>query len=164
MRLPSPRSTYLIGFFGITVLLALAMYLQIYEGLTPCPLCMLQRFMLIGLGALFFIGAVIKFNNIFHRLLAFANCVFAVLGMVLAGRQVWLQHLPPSTGGDCGASLDYMMQVLPLTEVIKKVFIGGAECSQVNWVLFQLSLAEWSLICFILLLGLSLWQLFRKIF
>ena len=163
MRLPSARSAYFLGFFGITLLLAFSIYLQVHDGMTPCPLCMLQRLMLIILGVLFFIGAVIKFKNTFHRLLALFSCLFSVLGGLLAGRQAWLQHLPPSTGGDCGASLDYMLQVLPFTEVIKKVLVGGTECSQVSWTFLNLSLAEWSLFCFAILLVVSFWQLVRKL-
>ena len=162
MSLPTPRLTYFLGFICIAVLLSLALYLQIHDGMTPCPLCMLQRIMLMVLGVLFFLGALFKLNSLTHRLLAFLTCASALLGGILAGRQVWLQHLPPA-GGDCGASLDYMMQVLPLTEVIKKVFIGGTECSQVNWTLWNVSLAELSLLCFAGLFVVSMWQLFRKL-
>ena len=55
-----------------------------------------------------------------------------------------------------------MMQVLPLDQVLKKVLIGGTECSQIGWEFLGVSLAGWSLLWFALFAGMSLFQLFRS--
>ena len=57
---------------------------------------------------------------------------------MIAGRQVWLQHLPPELVPECGPGLDYMLNVFPLSDAIKMVLTGSGECA-----------AEWSLIMFV---------------
>jgi disulfide bond formation protein DsbB len=163
MKLPSIRMTYLLGFIGISILLSITTYLQLYDGITPCPLCIFQRIGLVAVGIVFFIAALLKFGKVIRCILATLSCLFSLFGIVFAGRQVWLQHLPPTDGGGCGASIEYMLHILPIQEVIKKVFIGGTECSQVTWEFLRLSLAEWSLLCFVFILGVSVFQFYRII-
>jgi len=163
IKLFSPRLTYLIGFIIVCISMGATAYLQTHYGITPCPLCILQRIVLALLGIVFFFGATLqlkKVGRIFFDVLASA---FATMGVLLAGRQVWLQHMP-SQGTDCGASLQYMLQALPLNQVLQKVFAGSAECSRVDWRFLSLSLAEWSLICFVVLLFIAVLQLVRVFF
>jgi disulfide bond formation protein DsbB len=160
MKAISLRKLYFIGFLVIVFMLGMVCYLQTYKGFTPCPLCLLQRYVLMVLGALFFLGIFFR-QKLIQYLIGFCACFFTTAGILLAGRQVWLQYLPANQGSDCGASLQYLLQVFPLQEVIQKVLTGSAECSQVGWEFFNMSLAVWSLIFFILLFLLSLWQCFR---
>ncbi len=163
MKLFSLRLTYLIGFIIILLLLGGTTFLQLYEGVTPCPLCALQRITMAALGVTFFFAAAIhlkKFGYLFFGTLAF---LLALLGALLSGRQVWLQHLPPNQSADCGVSLQYMLHVLPLHQVLMKVIAGGAECAQIGWQFLNLSLAEWSLIWFVLFLLVTILQLKRTL-
>ena len=68
---------------------------------------------------------------------------------MIAGRQVWLQHLPPELVPECGPGLDYMLNVFPLSDAIKMVLTGSGECAEVKWRFITLSIAEWSLIMFV---------------
>lgn len=158
---PSLRLTYFIGLIFVSLAVAIPIYLQVYSNINPCPLCILQRITFALLGVIFFFGAAANFKKMGHIFFGMMACLISTLGIVLAGRQVWLQHFPASIRSDCGASLQYLLQVLPVTQVLKKVFIGGAECSQVDWEILGLSLAGWSLICFAVFLLFSLCQLFR---
>ena len=159
--LPSIRKTYLIALSLVILLLVLAAYLQAYDGITPCPLCLLQRLMLVLLGCIFCLGTAFNLNKVGQFMTSQFACLIAGLGCVLAGRQVWLQHLPVSQKGDCGASLEYMLHMLPLHEIFKEVFAGSAECSRVEWQFLNLSLAEWSLFGFSVLLIISTCQFYR---
>ena len=76
----------------------------------------------------------------------------ALLGILLAGRQVWLQFFFPGDPAECGVSIQYMLQVLTFKEMAQKIFAGSAECTQRGWEFLQLNMAEWSFIWFILLL------------
>ena len=38
----------------------------------------------------------------------------------------------------------------------------SADCAEVNWTLFGLSIPEWSLLAFVLLMALSLVKIFRR--
>jgi disulfide bond formation protein DsbB len=143
------RLTYFVAFVVVGVLLAIAYYLQIYDHINPCPLCLLQRFALFGIGIIFFFGAILKLEKNGKLTVSALSYLLALGGALLAARQVWLQHLPASASPDCGASLAYMLQALPLLQVLQHVLSGSAECSLVDWSFLNLSLAEWSLIAFI---------------
>lgn len=155
------RFTYLLGFILMAALLGSAFFLQTYKGMSPCPLCLLQRMMMVALGTLFFVGAVVRLTRWGNLGLGFLGLLVGAGGVSLAGRQVWLQISPPGSSGDCGASLDYLWHVLSVKEAIKQVWQGGMECSQTGWEFFHLSLAAWSLIGFTILFLLVILQLIR---
>ncbi|MDA8561930.1 disulfide bond formation protein B [Gammaproteobacteria bacterium] len=153
------RLNYFIGFVCIVVLLAIAEYLEIYQNIIPCPLCMLQRVILIILGLGFFIGMIFKMNKTFKIILSIYNISFCFLGILFSSRQVWLQESVKQSIGECGASLSYMLKILPLSQVIKQIWVGGMGCSEQGWVFWNLSLASWSLIGFSLFFIFSVFQL-----
>lgn len=140
------------GAFAICVgLMAYALYLQHGTGLEPCPLCVLQRLAVIGLGVVFLVAALHNPGrtgaSVYGLLLAF----IALLGVAVAGRHVWLQHLPPEDVPACGPGLEYMLEELPLAQVLTKVFSGSGECADVDWLFLGLSMPTWVLIWFVIL-------------
>ncbi|HEY5703481.1 MAG TPA: disulfide bond formation protein B, partial [Gammaproteobacteria bacterium] len=78
--------------------------------------------------------------------------------------QVWLQHLPPEKVPECGPGLDYMLEAFPLGQALKMILSGSGECAEVQWSFLGFSIAEWSLIWFILFFIASLFAIiyFRK--
>ncbi len=155
------RFTYLLGFVLIAILLGSAFFLQIYKGVNPCPLCLLQRMVMATLGAIFFAGAVWRFKKWGSLLLGLLGLLAGASGILLSGRQVGLQVSPPSSSGDCAASLDYLFHVLSLKDFAKQVWQGGMECSQTGLEILHLSLAAWSFIVFTVLFFLTILQLIR---
>lgn len=149
------RKYYGLGFILITMLLLTSLYLQFYDGFQPCPLCTLQRIAFLLLGVFYLIGWI------FYRwgVVRIASSVLALLsalaGLGLSGRQVWLQHFPSANGSECGVSLQYMLQVLPINEVVQRIFEGTAECSARGWEFLNLNMAEWSLAWFVFFFLLS---------
>lgn len=143
------RSTYLIGLIIVSTLLLTSFYFQFVEGFIPCPLCTLQRISFGLLGILFLVG-ILTYAKRPIRILINTLCMLtSMLGIFLAGRQVWLQNFPSPDNSECGVSIQYMMQVLPLNEVAQKIFAGSAECTQRGWEFLHLNMAEWTLIWFI---------------
>ncbi|MDB6163036.1 MAG: disulfide bond formation DsbB family protein [Xanthomonadaceae bacterium] len=146
------RTRCLLGFAICLALLGFALYSQLHTGLEPCPLCVFQRIAFAAVGLiLLFAGlhapkaAVVRASYGLFALLA------AVLGIAIAGRQVWLQHLPPEQVPMCGPGLNYLVEAMPLTSVIRKVLTGSGECARVDWTFLGFSMAEWSLLWFIFL-------------
>ena len=45
-----------------------------------------------------------------------------------------------------------MLESFPLTEALPMIFRGTGDCTKVPWRFLSLSIAEWSLICFALLI------------
>ena len=86
--------------------------------------------------------------------------IITLIGAGIAGRQIWLQHLPADQVPECGPGLDYLLEVFPLAETLKMVFTGSGECAEVHWTFAGLSIAEWSLVCFILILLTVIYNMF----
>jgi protein dithiol:quinone oxidoreductase len=151
MKLSTRRIVNLAAFGICAGLLAYAYYLQFYQGLEPCPLCILQRFGMIVLGAIFLMAAAHHAATWSARIYAALIGAVALAGAAMAGRHVWLQHLPPDRVPECGPGLAYMLEVFPLNETLAMVFTGSGECAKVDWMLWGLSMPAWVLIWFVLL-------------
>ncbi len=157
----SPRTLYFIGFLITVLLLGITYYLQTYDGFVPCPLCILQRFVFILLASVYFLGSLLPLKKIGRLFLSLLASLIALTGVLLSGRQVWLQHLPLDKNADCGVSLQYLLNALPFDQVVRKILQGTAECSQKGWELFGFSLAEWSLFFFVGFVVFGLLQMRR---
>tara|TARA_B100001996_G_scaffold174680_1_gene133322 strand:- start:359 stop:802 length:444 start_codon:yes stop_codon:yes gene_type:complete len=125
------------------------LYLEYVQGLEPCPLCVFQRIAYILIGLIALIGATHNPKDLFLVIYKFLIIITAITGALIAGRQVWLQHLPPELVPECGPGLDYMLNVFPLSDAIKMILSGSGECAEVQWRFIGFSIAEWSLIMFI---------------
>ena len=142
-------------------------FLQRYMGFTPCPLCIFQRIGLIVMGVFALIAALFHPKSMAVRLVLWLGSLVGIgWATVVAGRHVWLQHLPADQVPSCGPGLDYWLDTLPLLQVFKEVFAGSGECAAIDWTFMGLSIPEQSLILFSLLLvvhGLVLWRIVRPI-
>lgn len=154
------RYTYSVGFIVICLLIASSIYLQVVDGFEPCPLCTLQRITFGVLGVFFMVGIIFNPRRIIGFILSILLLLSSILGLLFASRQIWLQHFS-TNNTECGVSLNYMLQVLPLNEVMKKVFTGSAECSQRGFVFLHLNTAEWAFIWFLFFIGFSLYLITR---
>jgi protein dithiol:quinone oxidoreductase len=144
------RLAYFIGLILVVGILGTGYYLEHYLGIMPCPLCTLQRICFGFSGILFLIGCMVYRYRIATVLLNLLIMLISATGMFLAARQIWIQLHPATAGGDCGVTLNYMLTVLPLSDVAQKVFSGSAECTQRGWEFLYLNIPEWSLIFFAL--------------
>lgn len=147
----SKRLVYLFGLLTVCGILGTSVYLQIVEGIMPCPLCTLQRLTFGMIGVLLFFGFLLYRKRFATLFINFFVTGFSIIGFVFAARQTWLQHFPTSDSSECGVSLQYMVQALPWHEVMAKIFTGSAECTARQWEIFSLSIPEWSVVCFCIL-------------
>ena len=79
----------------------------------------------------------------------------AIAGIAVALRHIYILNAPAGSVAECGASLDYMMDVLPLHEVLGKVLSGSGECAKVTWRFLGLSMPTWVLMNLLALAGLG---------
>ena len=154
LLLGSRRRGNLLGVLLCAAMLAFAFYSQYMLHLEPCPLCMFQRVAVVGVGIAFLAAALHDPAAMGARIYGVLIAAIALVGIGVAIRHVWIQAQPPGTVAACGAGLSYMMQVLPITEVIAKVLKGSGECSKVDWTFLGLSMPWWVLIALSLL---ALW-------
>lgn len=162
MHLVSPRSLFFLAFVGCVLLMAAALYLEHVVGLAPCPMCVLQRICVIAFGLTCLVAAIHGPARLGRRGYALLALLFAGAGAATAGRQIWLQSVPADQLEACLPSLEFMMQALPMQDIVRLVFQGSADCAEVNWTLFGMSIPEWSLLGFVAMLGFCLYQLLRR--
>jgi disulfide bond formation protein DsbB len=152
----SRRGANFIGALACGLLLGYAYYLQYVEHLEPCPLCIFQRVAVFALGVAFLVAALHNPQRIGARLYGVLIALVAAAGIGVAARHVYIQGLPPGQVPSCGATLDYMLEVFPLMQVIRTVLTASGECGVVDWQFLGLSMPWWVLICLIVL-GLFGW-------
>ncbi|RUR27799.1 disulfide bond formation protein B [Vreelandella andesensis] len=146
------RPMALAGFAFCVLMMAVALGLEHIMGLEPCPLCIFQRVAVIAAGLVLGVAALHnpsgKAGNIIYGLLGLAA---VGIGAFIAGRHVWLQGLPADEVPSCGPGLEYMMDILPMQEVVAMVLTGSGECAEIDFMFLGLSLPAWTLIGFLLL-------------
>jgi disulfide bond formation protein DsbB len=131
------------GALACCALMAAALYFQYEMQLTPCPLCIFQRVAVVLTGALFLLAAVHAPMGYGARVYGTLIAAAALGGVGVAARHIWIQAQPPGTVAACGADLDYLLDVLPLTEVVTKVLTGSGECGKIDWSFLGLSMPWW---------------------
>lgn len=142
------RHLFLIAALACAGMIAFALYLQEVLNLEPCPLCIFQRVFIIAIGVVALLAALHNPARLGRGVYAALMGLLAIGGGAVATRQVWLQHLPADQVPECGPSLDYMLDVFPLSQTLQLVLRGSGECAKVDWTLLGFSIAEWMLVVF----------------
>lgn len=143
------RSLSALGFLGCVFGLAFALYLQHFRNLEPCPMCIFQRVAMLGAGLFFLLGALHAPKRGGRWVYAVLAAVAALIGAAIAGRHVWLQSLPPDQVPACGPTLDYLLGMMPVSEVVETVLRGDGNCAKINAAWLGISLPGWTLVAFI---------------
>jgi disulfide bond formation protein DsbB len=154
----SRRIGNLAGFLACAGMLAFGYYLQFVVGLEPCPLCILQRIMLLATGLAFLLAAIHRpARRSVAAIYAGVTVLCAVAGAALAARHTWIQHLPEDRRPACGPSLDFMLSTFGPAKALGRILRGSGECGLVDWTFLSFSIPEWTLAAF---LGFSVWAAF----
>ncbi|NNM62730.1 MAG: disulfide bond formation protein B [Steroidobacteraceae bacterium] len=158
----STRAANLLGAFACAALLGYAYYAQYVLHLDPCPLCIFQRLGIFATGVIFLVAAA-------HGARRWGRFVYAALlgsaaaaTIGVAARQLYIQSLPPDAVPTCGASLRFMLKVLPLKDVLVKVLSGSGECAKIDWRFLGLAMPGWVLIAAAALGAFGIWANARR--
>lgn len=158
------RQAFLLGFLICIALLAYAVYTEMYLGLTPCNLCILQRVAFIWMGLWFLIGGLHAPRGGGRWTYVVLVLIGAVFGVVIAIRQLWLQSLPLDQVPACGAGFNMLveqlkMHAIPFSQFMTIMLRGDGDCARVTWRFLGLTMAGWTLIWYILL---GIWALLPR--
>ncbi len=144
-------------------LLGYALYSEHVLGLAPCPLCVFQRLGVILTGFVFLAAGLWGPRTAVGRALVCACLGVAAFGtLAIAARHVWLQNLPEDEVPACGAGLDFMLDTLPLKQVLSQVFTGSGECAEVSWRFLGLTMPSWVALSMGLIGFVGLWNNLRR--
>ena len=151
--LANRRLVNLLGFVACVLMLAFALFVEKVMHIEPCPLCMFQRVGVAALGLVFLVAAIhnpvtLSGARVYSALIF----LVALFPGYVSARHVYIQSLPPGSVPSCGATLDFMLEVFPLMQVVRKVLTGGGECAKIDWQFLGLSMPVWVLIA---VLGLA---------
>lgn len=161
-RLLMPRALNWLAFSVCVLSIAAALVMQYGFDLDPCPLCIFQRVAVMAAGVIFLLAALHGPGGWGRRVYGLLSLVAVGVGAALAIRHLWLQSLPPDKVPSCGPGLDYLYETFPLHEVIAKVLHGSGECAAIAGRFLGLTLPGWTLLLFIALGAVALFQLLRR--
>lgn len=150
------RMLAMAGFLAPTLAMAFALYLQYGQGLEPCPLCIFQRIAMMAVAVVWLAALVHGPRGRGRWVYSGLASLAALAGAGIAGRHVWLQNLPEDQVPSCGPSLDYLLDISPLREVIATVLRGDGNCAVIEGAFLGISIPGWTLIAFAGLLVASM--------
>lgn len=169
-------------FFGIVALLCVFLLLGSYFIehvllVEPCILCTIQRVLfflilgtcLIGLFINIFFFCKTKHcltltsTSILNWLCMSSTLLYSTIGMLIAGRQSWLQTFSRFSISSCGASLHELIKQYSLITVLKMAIQGKLECSTIGMKILGLSLANWGFINFLIILFFGILVIYNQL-
>ena len=128
--------------------------------LQPCYWCNFQRFLYM---LLMFFGLCGVLVPGWYKGWGILTALTALGGILAAGRQSWMQYAPQSVN-ECGFGDPTLTERLVdwLASLWPAMFMVTGACKEKEWDFLGLSMANWSGVCFLGLLCVSLWVLFRR--
>ena len=153
---PVGRAGFAWGLLACVAGMAFAYYLQYFQDLEPCPMCIFQRIALLGCGLGFALGIPLAGKPAGRWVASGLTMLSAAGGVVIAARHVWLQGLPDDMVPACGPPLDILVNMMPWSEVFAVVLRGDGNCAIIDAAFLGLSLPGWTMLCFV---GMAVWAL-----
>lgn len=150
------RNVRLIGFLLAMTLVFSSYFSQHAFNFRPCLLCAMQRGVFIVLALVFFVAFAHQYFKGPARFYGAITGLLSILGIAIAGRQLWLQSLPPQPNEVCIPGVSYLFHQLPFMDAVKMIFTSSQECGRVEWVFLHVTMAGWALLFFVIFLVLSI--------
>ena len=156
-----PGFPFAIALTGGLALAAGGVLMAHMFNLAACPLCIIQRmlYMLLAVaGGLGLLLATRPAGRVFAALLLTA---IAATGACVAGYQVWIQRFAPTVS--CAGKMPWWEAFVEWAgRQAPLLFQPSGLCSDPAWKLLGLSIAEWSLACFVGFVLLGMYALSRN--
>ena len=160
MPLLAPRRVFALLAIVSGGLLVSGLILGEYAHLDPCYLCNFQRLLYIVVSLLSACAALL---NRWPRLWGLLIGLTALWGMASATEQSWMQYFPDQVN-ECGFSDPTLVETIVNWLAVRwpDMFMVTGFCTVKDWVFLGLSLANWSVLCFLVLAGVSFSQMIRR--
>lgn len=158
----SRRQGFLLVALMSLLAMCYALYAQYVLQLEPCPLCILQRIGVIATGVIALLAALHNPGRTGYRVWGALSVLASLAGGAVSVRQLWLQSLPADQVPACGPGLEYMLETLPVWNVLSKVLKGSGECAKIDWTFLGMAMPFWVGIVFVVMIVSLLYFAFRK--
>lgn len=145
--------------FICIALLGVALYLQHVMLMAPCPLCVLQRYAFAVIGLICLIFALVP------RLPARAGAVLGVLAALCgAGVAGWHLYIKANPAVSCGIDpMETALNNIPSANLMPYLFKADGFCTTEYAPILGLSIPQWALIWFMILLIVLVRTAFRRV-
>ncbi|TXT31839.1 MAG: disulfide bond formation protein DsbB [Rhodocyclaceae bacterium] len=150
----SPRIAFALIAVTASALVIAGLVIGEWLRINPYPLCIFQRVLYLAVAAFAILGVVLPGAR---RLWAILIALSAAGGLATALYQTWMQ-LYPEQGTQCGYGEPNLIERLVdwLGMQWSYMFMATGFCSTRENIL-GLSIANWSILCFAMLLGAGMW-------
>ena len=155
------RIVLLLIFLICTTVIGYALYLQLVINLLPCPFCIAQRiaYWLVGLTAIF--AFIHNPRGLGRKIYYSFITVFSLSGLILALHHSWIIRYPEAF--QCGISAEEeFLNGLSIANWWPSMFEANGDCADVKWEFMSLTIPNWSVIFFLLILITSVYMLFTS--
>jgi disulfide bond formation protein DsbB len=122
-----------------------ALYMQHAKDMLPCPLCVIQRYAILGIGIFSLVAAFARKPNAW-LLLAGAS---AIGGLGTAGKHLYVLAHP---GFSCGIDpMETILNKIPTAQYLPWIFRADGLCEAATDTVFGLAIPHWSAIALVTL-------------
>ncbi len=138
------------------LLIGAALYLQHVKDLLPCPLCVIQRYLFLGVA----IGCLIGAFGRNPKLGAGIGLAAALGGLGVVGKHLYVLAHP---GFSCGIDpMETILNKIPTATYLPWLFQADGLCENATEGFLGLSIPQWSAAWFVILTGVMIWVLLRN--
>ncbi len=155
------RTTNLVVFAACIGLLATAYYMEYVLYLDPCPLCMVQRAVIVLIAVVCLAGFLHNPRRRGRFTYSIIQLILCIAGAAAAGRHVWLQNAPADKIPECFPGIETIFSRNPFFDAVAIVFSGTGECAEVAWTFLGLSIPGWTLVAFACFAGVAIFQMIQ---
>jgi disulfide bond formation protein DsbB len=154
--MPTSRNALLLIAAVSIALVGAALYLQHAKDMLPCPLCVIQRYLFLGVAIFSLIGAFANKIKAFGALALL--CALGGLGTVAKHLYV-LAH----PGFSCGIDpMETMLNKIPTATALPWLFRADGLCEAAQDTVLGLNVPQWSAVWFAILTASLIWVLARR--
>jgi len=155
--MPTSRNVLLAAAAVSLALVGAALYLQHAKDMLPCPLCVIQRYLFLGIALFSLIGAFANKIKLFTGLALLS----ALGGLGVVGKHLYVIANP---GFSCGIDpMETMLNKIPTATVLPWLFRADGLCEAAQDTVVGLSVPQWSAVWFVLLTLALVWVLARRV-
>lgn len=154
------QTKFILLAVGLTsiALLGAALYLQFSKDMLPCPWCIIQRYIFAGIALICIIAALLPAGA--ARVGAGLGFLASLGGIGAAGWLLWTKANPSVS---CGIDpLETSLNKVFTAELLPALFKADGLCTTEYAPIIGLSVAQWSLVWFVIFAIVLGWAAFKR--
>ena len=147
--MPSSRNLLLAIAAVSFALVGAALYLQHAKDMLPCPLCVIQRYLFLGIGLFSLIGASIGAGDGKLKAATGLALLCALGGLGVVAKHLYVLAHP---GFSCGIDpMETVLNKIPTATLMPWLFRADGLCEAAQDTVFGLNVPQWSAVWFVIL-------------